>query len=251
MFSAAEFLSVMVSATQRRESDRVAKASVSKNELLFRDFAKDHLTEQNPDFNAEPEWQLPPKAMQTWNRIRPVEVRSRGFLDLVLLPKDQGDHNSPSFGVEFKFWYWFDVLKKSKYADSGPRYHHLISKSFEMDATKLISAKPHDKDGRLIVTVISTLHVDQVQLAEGQNRGEFLVERGFPKSYVPLSGVNSRKKEFDIAALRESALVELSSYLRGRGCETVAGGNLTCQYAGLTTTTDFVVSEVPIDFRAN
>lgn len=250
MFDGPQFLALVSNAVQSKPAADIAQASIKKMELKFRDIVKEGLTEALTGHLVKSEWKLPAEAVAEWDRIRPVEKRSRGFVDLAVFGSDDTPLSSPVFAAEFKFWYWFDALEKGKYADSGRKYNHLISKSFEMDATKLLSSMPRRSDGRAVVTIISTFHVDQIEVRNGESVGDYLIQRGFPKSYVGLSGVNSKEPSLDISTLRSKALAEISDYFNGRDCPTVVGGNVTGTYSGLTVTTDFVVSEIPTTFTA-
>lgn len=250
MFNGSQFLALVSKAVQSKPTEDIAQASIKKKELKFRDFVKEALSESLSEHLIKSEWKLPAKAVAEWDRIRPVEKRSRGFVDLAVFGNDDTTLASPVFAAEFKFWYWFDALEKGKYADSGRRYHHLISKSFEMDATKLLSAIPSGTTGRTVVTIISTFHVDKIETNPDQSTGDYLIQRGFPKSYVGLSGVNSKDASRDFSTLRSTALAEIGNYFNSRDCPTVVGGNVTGTYSDLTVTTDFVISEIPTTFTA-
>lgn len=250
MFNGPQFLALVSGAVQSKPTADIAQASIKKKELKFRDIVKEALAESLTGHLVKSEWKLPAKAVAEWDRIRPVEKRSRGFVDLAVFGSDDTSLSSPVFAAEFKFWYWFDALEKGKYADAGRRYHHLISKSFEMDATKLLSSIPSESMSRAVVTIISTFHVDKIEVEPDENIGDYLIQRGFPKSYVGLSGVNSKETSGDFSTLRSKALAEIGDYFNGRDCPTVVGGNVTGTYSGLTVTTDFVVSEIPTTFTA-
>lgn len=229
----------------------LARASViGKNEGLFRDIALNELARTCPELLIRAEWDTPPAAFERWTRLWPSDKRSKGILDLAAVSTSNPLSQSPVLCVEFKLWYWFDLLEKSKYAAGGRDYHHLISQSFAMDATKLVAVMPDADCGRLIVNIVPTFHFDAIPVAEGQKRADYLTDLGFPKSYARLSKVDSTAVSASAADLRATALRTLTDYLIGRGCPTSVGGGLTDTYKNLTVTTDFVVSEVPRSFRA-
>jgi len=250
MLSGPEFLAIVESGCAQSTGAELARASIiGKNEGLFRDIALNELVRAPPELLVRAEWDTPPEAFDRWTKLWPSDKRSKGIVDLSAVPLSDPFTQSPVLCAEFKLWYWFDLLDKSKYAPGGRDYHHLISQSFVMDATKLLAVMPETDGGRLIATIVPTFHFDAIPTTEGQKRADYLTDRGFPKSYVRLSKVDSTTVSANAAELRATATQTLADYLNGRGCPTTVGGGLTGTYKDLTVTTDFVVSEVPRTFR--
>ncbi len=234
----------------RVPSHELARASVvGKNEGLFRDLTHVSLCASRTDLLPRAEWDTSPEAFERWSLIWPIGDRSKGIIDLAATSVTEPLTTSLVLGVEFKLWYWFDLLDESKYAETGRKYHHLVSQSFVMDATKLLASVPQECGSRLIVTIVPTFHLDEIPTMFSKKKGDFLIERGFPKSYIGLSRVNARKQQPPTAELRITALEKFKDYLQVRGCNSVVGGGLVGNFDGLTVTTDFVVSEVSTNFR--
>jgi hypothetical protein len=244
-----DFLGIIERACARTSGAEIARASViGRNEGLFRDLVLNEVSRACPDLLVRAEWDTPHEAFERWARLWPSDRRSKGIVDLIGVPVAEPLSQFPVLGVEFKLWYWFDLLEKSKYASGGRDYHHLISQSFVMDATKLLAVMPENAAGRLIVTIVPTFHFDPFPTAGGQKRADYLTERGFPKSYARLSRVDSPTVSTS-AELRTTATRTLADYLIGRECPTTVGGGLTGTHNGIIVTTDFVVTEVPQSFR--
>lgn len=205
MLSGPELLDVVERACTRTSGAELARASIiGKNEGLFRDIALNELARICPELLVRAEWDTPPEAFDRWTKLWPSDKRSKGIVDLTAVSVSDPFSQDPVLGVEFKLWYWFDLLDKSKYAPRGRDYHHLISQSFVMDATKLLAVMPETEGGRLIVTIVPTFHFDKISIAEGQKRSDYLTDCGFPKSHVRLSKVDSRSVSASTAELRET-----------------------------------------------
>lgn len=244
MFSSSEFLQVLVSACKTVPADVIAKHSIKKEELFFRDLVLGHLAETRSDLSFKKEWRLSEDALERWEHTRPKDKKKSGRIDLVALRKTEGLPGAPCLGVEFKYWYWFDALNKSKYSDRI-KVGHSILLSFLTDATKLVAEIPPNAGTSIIVTVIPTIHFDEIPRHSQTYRGEFVVERGFPSSYIGRrSGINQSEQPLSVAELRTSALNQISGFFRDRNYPTVVGGELTGSFESLKLTTDFVVSEV-------
>lgn len=246
MLSANEFLDVLIAACGRSSPEQIARASVvGKNEAMFRDLTLNELSRIRPEWLCRGEWDTPKDAFDRWSRVWPAETKSKGIVDLVAVSAKEPFSESPKLAAEFKLWYWFDALDDSKYGDSKREYHHKVSDSFVMDATKLVSVMPDAELGRMIVTVVPTFHLDEIPLNDGNKRGDFLINCGFPKSYVSLTKADVKAGVPSTSETRSRALGKISDYFRGTGCPTVVGGQITGEFRGLRVTTDFVVSEIP------
>lgn len=245
-----ELLDIVIRGCKRVPADQIARASVvGKNEGLFRDLTHNSLCESRTDLLTRAEWDTPPEAFERWSQLWPTGNRSKGMIDLAATTISEPLTSTLALGVEFKLWYWFDLLDQSKYAESGRNYSHLVSQSFVMDATKLLASVPPESGSRLIVTIVPTFHIEKIPTSNSKKRGDYLIERGFPKSYIGLSRVNVKKEQPHSAELRVTALKKFTDYLQTRGCDSVIGGELVGNYDGLIVTTDFVVSEVRENFR--
>lgn len=245
MFSASEFLEVIKSASTKVPREQMAKDSIPKRELFFRDFVLGHLAASDLEISVTKEWRLPKSALEQWVKRLPEGVNKKlARVDLVGFSSPSKSSINPDFGVEFKFWYWFDALDDGKYKVEDIEYKHSIPLSFSVDKQKLLAAIPADTGTSLIVTVVPTIHFDLIPQGHKTSRGEFLIDRGFPSSYIRLSKVNNSEQPHSSDELRAMALKKISEYFRNAGYPTVAGGELTGEYKGLHVTTDFVVSEV-------
>ena len=248
MIHAHDFLDILKSSCESSTAAQIARASVTgKNEAIFRDLALNTLARVRPDWLCRAEWDTPKDAFARWSKAWPLEKRKKGIVDLVAVSADNPFSESPVLAVEFKMWYWFDALDKSKYARSGRDYHHLISQSFVMDATKLVSVIPNAHDGRLVVTIVPTFHLDEIQPKGNQKRGEYLIGCGFPKSYVGLAKADPKAGIQPTTDLRTNAINAIRSYFESKRCPTVVGAQQVGIFNGLRVTTDFLVSEVPQD----
>ena len=250
MIRAQGFLDILKSSCESATTAQIARASVTgKNEAIFRDLALNALARVRPDWLCRAEWDTPKDAFARWSKAWPAEKRRKGIVDLVAVSADDPFSESPVLAVEFKMWYWFDAIDKSKYARSGRDYHHLISQSFVMDATKLVSVIPDAHDGRLVVTIVPTFHLDEIQPKRNQKRGEYLAECGFPKSYVGLAKADPKAGLQPTTDLRTNAIIAIHSYFESKRCPTVVGAQQVGVFNGLRVTTDFLVSEVPKDLE--
>jgi len=245
MFTAQEFLQVVLRSCNAISPDLIAEHSIKKEEHYFRDLVLAYLTRTQSDLSFKKEWKLSEDALKNWEVTRPRDEKKSGRIDLVALRKTEGLRGTPSLGVEFKYWYWFDALNKSKYSEHLET-RHSITLSFLTDATKLTAAIPPTVGTSLIVTVVPTIHFDEIPRHSKTHRGEFIVERGFPKSYLNLSGVNRPEQPKSVAELRTSALHQISSFFQQRKYPTVFGGEIKGNFRELNLTVDFVVSEVSI-----
>lgn len=50
-----------------------------------------------------------------------------------------------------------------------------------MDADKFLAVLPETDGGRLIMTIVPTIHFDAIPTTEGQKRADYLTDRGIPK----------------------------------------------------------------------
>lgn len=257
MLSSPELLKILVSRCASIEASYIAKAAITgKNEALFRDLTLQAIGIDYPMYFARPEWVIPPESLEFWNQHRPKSTcgkkakskpAKKGIVDLVVLPMAEPLGIEPALAIEFKLWYWFDALNKSKFGETNRAVHHSISQSFLTDATKLLSIIPGSQPKRHIVTVVPTFHVAEFPHTSRTSRGKFLKERGF--KYVTQSKVNSYNNSTSTEDLRQSAIRALVSDFQAYGCPTVVGGGLTGSYRDITVTTDFVVSEIPANLR--
>lgn len=246
MFSASQFLNIIKSASAKVSREEFAKHSIPKRELYFRNLVLRYLEDFFPEIIVSKEWKLPKHAFEQWVGQLPkgAKTKTRGQIDLVGSPRLDETATSPHFGVEFKFWYWFDALNDGKYKLENIDYWHSIPLSFSVDEQKLLAAIPASPGASLIVTVIPTFRFDLIPQDTMTSRGDFLIERGFAKSYVELSKVNDKEQPHTSDELRTMALGKFSKYFRNAGYPTVVGGEITSEYRGLHVTTDFVVSEL-------
>lgn len=257
MITSTEILRILVSRCASIDASDIAKASITgKNEALFRDLTLQAIGIDYPSFFARPEWVIPVESLELWNQIRPKSTHGKntkskpakkGIVDLVVVPTAEPLSPEPALAIEFKLWYWFDALNESKFGETHRDIHHSISQSFLTDATKLLSTIPGSQPKRHIVTVVPTFHVADFPNTSRTSRSKFLKERGF--KYVTDSKVNSYDDSISTEDLRQSAIQALVSDFTAYGCPTVVGGGLTGSYRDITVTTDFVVSEIPMDLK--
>ena len=94
--------------------------------------------------------------------------KQKGRIDVVGFSED----DVMSHLIEVKAWSAGDAVDVSRYRP-GKKTNHSISKSFEIDALKMLSVNTGEKLRRSIVTAMFTIHCD------GMARSE-LEKRGFP-----------------------------------------------------------------------
>jgi hypothetical protein len=119
----------------------------------------------------------------------------------------------------------------------------LISGSFLADVTKLRAVSPRRTGGRLVITVVPTLHSDRMETPKGRTPREHLAVIGFPYVSFPRFMPGPRTPASD--ETRSEGLQRLVAYFRDQGCPTIIGGALKGSYEGVPVTTDFVVTDIP------
>jgi len=163
MIDSATALKLLVSGCAAFAPEQLARSSVvGKREYLFRDVMLRSLGVAMPEHLPEPEWNIPRVAVERWRTTRFAGDKSKGIVDLALVPLCDPLDPEPPLLLEFKLWYSADAFNPSKYATPRKSSHSLISASFLADVTKLRSVAPRRPGGRLVVTVVPTLHTDRV-----------------------------------------------------------------------------------------
>jgi hypothetical protein len=196
-----------------------------------------------PDHLPEPEWVIPKMAIERWRTTRFAGEKSKGMVDLALVPLDDPLNPEPPLLIEFKLWYSADAMNPSKYATSRKSNHGLISGSFLADVTKLRAVSPRRTGGRLVITVVPTLHSDRMETPKGRTPREHLAVIVFPYVSFPRFMPGPRTPASD--ETRSEGLQRLVAYFRDQGCPTIIGGALKGSYEGVPVTTDFVVTDIP------
>jgi hypothetical protein len=196
-----------------------------------------------PDHLPEPEWVIPKMAIERWRTTRFAGEKSKGMVDLALVPLDDPLNPEPPLLIEFKLWYSADAMNPSKYATSRKSNHGLISGSFLADVTKLRAVSPRRTGGRLVITVVPTLHSDRMETPKGRTPREHLAVIGFPYVSFPRFMPGPRTPASD--ETRSEGLQRLVAYFQDQGCPTIIGGALKGSYEGVPVTTDFVVTDIP------
>lgn len=242
--SSREVLKILTKFCDEIDPSQIALVSLTgKRELLFRDALMGALTMSHREHLARAEWRIPKSAMSRWKKTRFAGDKAQGIVDLVLVPKNDLLAEVPALAIEFKLWYWFDALNSKKYTRTGKSNNHLISNSFLADVSKLRAVSPEAEGGRIIVTVVPTFHMDEVNPPVGMTARQYLADLGFP--YAGLGGIMPNSTYKSSAVMRNAALHHISNYFERQGCPTIVGGNLRGTYMDLHVTTDFVVSEIP------
>lgn len=224
--------------------DEVARASVSgKRESLFRDVILNQFARRHQDHLAQAEWRIPDSAMDRFRATKYAGDNSKAIVDFVAVPHSDPLTSLPTVAIEFKLWYWFDVLTDKKYERPVGSNHHQISASFLADAEKLRAVSPTAPEGRFIVTVVPTFHHDELDFADAADARRFLKECGFPysgaKHVVPSSPFEC------VEVMRTEGLKRISDYFATLGCRTTIGASVSGRVKGMSVSTDFVISEVP------
>jgi hypothetical protein len=213
---------------------------------LFRDLALRELTQSQKGAWLRPEWPIPQTARSRWAKILDFDTEPKGFVDLVAI-KETSPLSTPRLAAEFKLWYWFDVLDEKKYLGTMARHHHFISQSFIRDAAKLIAVLPESTQGRLIVTVVPTFHLDELSSSSNSKLKKELVQTlqslGFPYTTNVRSFLAYPISPSD--EIRRSATDRLTKHFESKGCASVIGAGPTGSFKGLRVSTDFVVTEIP------
>lgn len=247
MLTAHQLLTALTSGCAQLDSTELAEASVTaKREGLFRDLALRDLTLSQKRFWLRPEWPIPAAARSRWTNILDFKTEQKGFVDLVAID-DTTPLSAPRLAAEFKLWYWFDVLDERKYLGTMARYHHFISQSFIRDAAKLIAVLPDSPQGRLIVTVVPTFHLDELSSSTNPKLKKELIQT-LQSLGVPYTTNVSGFLTYPISSstdTRKSATDRLAKYFESKGCTSVIGVGPTGSYKGLRVSTDFVVTEIP------
>lgn len=248
MTSAQELLDLIVEACRGVPPSEIARASVpGKNEAIFRDLAQNALTRSRPDWLVTAEWDTPKPALERWGTTWPTGDRSKGKVDLTAVSLQDPFSPMLKLAAEFKFWYWYDALDKSKYRGKPKNYNDYISQSFKMDATKLCAVLPGESGSRLIATIVPTFHLES-PTKESQDETMTLLE----SSGVKYPG-NVKKALRDYPgsslAMRPRALATISDYFETQGCPSVSGGAIVGTFRDITVTTDFIVSEIPHTYK--
>jgi hypothetical protein len=248
VISAQDFLEMTVAACHCAPASEIARASVpGKNEAIFRDLAHNALTRNRRDLLVTTEWDTPTSALERWSKTWPTGDRSKGKVDLAAVPLQNPLTTSPTFVAEFKFWYWYDALDKSKYGGKSNNYSHFISQSFRMDATKLCAVAPDAAGVRLIVTVVPTFHLESATSESLETTMGMLESAG--SKYPGNVKKALRAYPGSSLAVRPAALETVSGYFNSEGCPSVVGGAIVGAFRGITVTTDFVVSEIPHTYK--
>lgn len=247
MLTAQQLLEITIDATTAIPSTEIARACMAgKNEALFRDVTQNALARLRPDWLVRSEWDTPDEALERWSRSWPTGDRAKGKVDLTAVLNELPFAQTPQLAVEFKFWYWFDALDKSKYRGHHNNYHNYISQSFLMDATKLCAVNPESEHGRLILTVLPSFQIETANKMSREELIEFFKSREV--KYLGQVEKAIRQQADNAPRARSEALDQISQYFSSRGCLTVVGGGLVGTYRDIAVTTDFVVCEIPPDF---
>ena len=248
MISTQEFLDSITEGCRAVPSSEIARASVpGKNEAIFRDLTQNALTRARHDWLVTTEWETPKAALERWRVAWPTEDRAKGKVDLVAVPLQDPFSPSPTFAAEFKFWYWYDALDRSKYLGTPKNYKNFISQSFRMDATKLCAVVPHESGVRLIATIIPTFHLESTTKDSQDATMKFLESSGVKyRDNVKKALSNYPGSSLDN---RPTALEKISTYFEAEGCPSIVGGGIVGTFNNVTVTTDFVVTEVPHTYK--
>jgi hypothetical protein len=92
--------------------------------------------------------------------------KQKGRIDVVGFSED----DAMSHLIEVKAWSAGDAVDISRYRP-GKKTNHSISKSFEIDALKMLSVNTDEKLCRSIVTAMFTIHCDGMTKSELEKRG--------------------------------------------------------------------------------
>lgn len=244
MLTSSDAMRMLVSQCSTLPPRQLARATATgKREYLFRDMMLRSLAVSMPDHLPEPEWVIPKLAVERWRATRFAGEKSKGIVDLAVVPLEDPLDPEPPLLLEFKLWYSADALNPSKYAAPRRSNHGLISGSFLADVTKLRAVAPRRAGGRLVVTVVPTLHTDRIEAAQGRSAREHMEALGFPYVKVRhfLPGPHTPPSD----VVRSEGLARVVAYFSAQGCRSVVDGALQGTFEGVTVTTDFVIAEVP------
>jgi hypothetical protein len=248
MISSQQFLNLMVEGCTGVQNSELARASVpGKNEALFRDLTQNALTRARPDWLVTTEWVTPQPALDRWSTTWPTGDRSKGKLDLTAVLRQTPFSPIPELAAEFKFWYWYDALDKTKYRGKPSSYNNYISQSFRMDALKLCAVAPDERASRLIATVVPTFHLESATKESQASTLTFLESRGV--KYTGNVSRSLREYPGSSLAMRLPALEKIVAYFNDQGCPSRVGGGIVGTFQDITVTTDFVVTEIPLGFK--
>jgi hypothetical protein len=175
-----DLLKALVGVLNGSEYDSQARAllySQGKREDLLQAECLRIIRSESQSNLSRTEFPLKQEDIRVWNEA----LRRRGyFADKSGLPtkKQRGRIDVVGFShdetlshlIEVKAWSAGDAVDVSRYR-SGKKSNHSISKSFEIDALKMLSVQPGEMLRRSIVTAMFTIHCDGMPKSELEKRG--------------------------------------------------------------------------------
>lgn len=201
----------------RRTFDGLSYESVfglvasGKREAFLRDLFARAVTLDIPMVLTKPEWDIPPDAARRWESQGMTKSKTKGIVDLAVLPVNDLMTSQPLSLFEFKVWYTGDACSDSKYrANAQP--HHSIPKAHLVDVEKIRSVRDGGAGDDYVVTFLNTVHSDEINDAGDNSLHIKLEELGV--AYARALHTQTRLLRKGFRAVREEgigrALAEIS-----------------------------------------
>lgn len=192
-------------------SDRTIFGLVAagKKEAFFRDLVARQIAREYPDAVTKPEWDIPSEAAVRWESRGLTRAKTKGIVDLAVLSEDNLFTEQPPTLMEFKLWYSADCCLDTKY-EPRARPNHSIEKAAMIDADKIRAVRNGEVADDYIVTVVNTVHADEVDVRTGRRLVEELHDKG-----VQYAALHAQKRFVSMTSreVREQGLARASAVL--------------------------------------